>query len=243
MTAPTPDPEGSGAPVDRDSSADPTRSRVVAAFDFDGTVSRRDTLVPFVAAVAGRRRSIGAGVGALAVGLRRQLNLGDRDEVKAWMVKRLLAGTPQRELEREGGIYATRLIDNGLRPEVVEQIRRHVAAGHHTLFVSASLVYYLDPIARHFNMDGVIAVEPDVRDGVLTGEMRHPNVRAEQKAIRLREALGLAPEGPLAGVELWAYGNSSGDHALLAAADHAFWLGRPSKCPSGSVPFVAGAAF
>ena len=41
-----------------------------------------------------------------------------------------------------------------------------------------------------------------------------PNVRAEQKAVRLREWLGQPPTGSLVDAELWAYGNSSGDHEL-----------------------------
>jgi phosphoserine phosphatase len=98
-------------------------------------------------------------------------------------------------------------------------------------------------LARWFQLSGVIAVDPEVRDGVLTGRMRHPNVRGEQKAVRLRQWLGAPAEGPLEGVELWAYGNTSGDHALLALADRAFWLGKPDRCPPGAVQFRPDVAF
>ena len=219
------------------------RTRVVAAFDFDGTVSKRDTLVPFIAKVAGIPRSAVAASAAAWSVVRGHLDWRDRDDVKAHMIERLLAGRVERDLVRAGGEYATGLVDNGLRDDVVEQVRRHVAAGHETLFVSASLVYYLDPLARWFDLAGVIAVEPEAVDGVLTGRMVHPNVRAEQKAIRLREWLGAPAEGPLSGVELWTYGNTSGDHELLDLADHAFWLGKPAKRPACAEQFRAGAAF
>ncbi|MEZ5239298.1 MAG: haloacid dehalogenase-like hydrolase [Microthrixaceae bacterium] len=103
--------------------------------------------------------------------------------------------------------------------------------------MSASLRYYLDPIARHLDMTDVIAVELEERDGVLTGALSAPNVRAEQKALRLREWLGIGEDAPMDGVELWAYGNSSGDHALLELADHAYWLGRPDARPPEAVQF------
>ena len=77
-------------------------------------------------------------------------------------------------------------------------------------------------------------------DGRLTGALTHPNVRAEQKAVRLREWMGQPATGPLHGVELWAYGNSSGDHALLQLADHRYWRGRPNKVPAGSELFAPG---
>lgn len=221
----------------------PRGTRTIAAFDFDGTVSRKDTLVPFIANVAGLPRSAVAASAAAWSGLRGHFDWRDRDEVKVHMIERLLTGRSVRELERQGGTYAAKLLDTGLRPEMVDQVRRHVAAGHETLFISASLVYYLDPIARYFDMTAVLAVEPEEEGGVLTGAMRHPNVRAGQKALRLRRWLGVAPDAPLEGIEMWAYGNSSGDHQLLDMADHAYWLGKPARRPAGAREFAPGAAF
>jgi phosphatidylglycerophosphatase C len=219
------------------------RTRSVAVFDFDGTLSRRDTLIPFVARVAGPLRSVSGSVAAGWSGLRGGFDWRNRDELKEHMVERLLTGHEERDLVRRGGAYATRLLDGGLRPEMVEQLRRHVAAGHETLFVSASLVYYLEPLARHFDMTAVIGVEPEAVDGVLTGRLLHPNVRASEKESRLRGWLGAPGGGPIEGLEMWAYGNSSGDHELLAMADHAFWLGRPDRCPPGARQFLPGASF
>lgn len=219
------------------------RRRTIAAFDFDGTVSRKDTLVPFVAKVAGIPRSAVAASAAVWSGVRGHFDWRDRDEVKAHLIERLLAGRSVRELERTGGTYAAQLLDSGLRPEMVEQVRRHVSAGHETIFISASLVYYLEPIARHFDMTAVIAVEPEEEGGRLTGSMRHPNVRAAQKSLRLRHWLGIGPDAPLEGIELWAYGNTAGDHQLLEMADHAFWLGKPAKRPAGVEEFAPGSAF
>lgn len=222
---------------------DNTRSRNVAVFDFDGTLSRRDTLIPFVARVAGPVRSASGSVAAGFSGLRGDFDWRDRDALKEHMVERLLTGHDERDLVRRGGAYATRLLDKGLRPEVVEQLRRHVAAGHETLFVSASLTYYLEPIARHFHMTHVIGVEPEAVAGTLTGRLVHPNVRAAEKEARLRSWLAAPAEGAIDGLEMWAYGNSSGDHELLAMADHAFWLGKPDKCPGGVTQFRQGSGF
>lgn len=222
----------------------PLRVRRVAAFDFDGTVSRRDTLMPFVARFAGVGRSAAGSFGAGWDGLvRRTLAVRDRDAVKEQMIRRLLTGRDARDLDRAAGVYAAELIDRALRPEMVEEIRRHVAAGHETLFVSASLSNYLHPIARYLAMTDVIAVDLEVSDGVLSGSMVHPNVRAAEKAARLRRWLGVPANGAVEGVELWAYGNSSGDHELLELADHAYWLGKPGACPVGVVPYSPTVGF
>lgn len=51
---------------------------------------------------------------------------------------------------------------------------------------------------------------------------------------------GAPPSGPVSGVRLWGYGNSSGDHALLDMSSHTLWLGRPAKLPVGSAMFEPG---
>ena len=137
-------------------------------------------------------------------------------------------------------VYARDLLSDQLRPDVLSRLEDHRRAGHEVLFVSASLVYYLEPLADLLGVCAVLAVEPAQLDGRLTGELVRPNVRAEQKALRLREWLGAPADGPVEGTRLWGYGNSSGDHELLQMSDHAFWLGRPNKVPSGAKVFVPG---
>ncbi len=105
---------------------------------------------------------------------------------------------------------------------MVERIRWHQDEGHEVVIVSASLRAYLDPVVEHLGLDGVCAVELEVdEDGRLTGAMVGPNCRGPQKVVRLTEWLGgEAPE------RLWAYGNSSGDRELLAAAHEPTWVRR-----------------
>lgn len=214
--------------------------RRVAAFDFDGTLSRRDTLVPFLARAGGRGRFAQVCTRLGLAGARRSVDLRDRDELKVQLLRELFAGRSEDELRHLGERYARDLLSDQLRPEVLTRLEDHRRAGHEVLFVSASLVYYLEPLARALGVDAVIAVEPATSDGRLTGELTRPNVRAEQKALRLREWLGAPAEGPLEQVRVYGYGNSSGDHALLAMSDHAYWLGRPTKVPAGSAVFVPG---
>ncbi|MEI2698466.1 MAG: HAD-IB family hydrolase [Microthrixaceae bacterium] len=215
-------------------------SRCVAAFDFDGTLSRRDTLVPFLAKVAGRRRFAGECARLGLIGARDPIALRDRDATKERLLRALFTGRDAEELRQMGARYARDLLSDQLRPAVLERLQDHRRTGHDVVFVSASLVYYLEPLAEMLGVRAVLAVEPAESGGRLTGDLARPNVRAEQKAVRLREWLGAPPSGPVSGVRLWGYGNSSGDHALLDMSDHAFWLGRPAKLPVGSAMFEPG---
>lgn len=199
----------------------PETPRRVAAFDFDGTLARRDTLMRFLAKAAGVRQ-LGISLAAQAKTYR-----DDRDAAKVDMLRRLLTGADEERLTKLGRDYAVGL-HHLLRPEMAERVRWHRAEGHELVIVSASLGYYLRPLAQTLGFDHVIAVELEVgEDGLLTGDLMGANVRGPEKARRLTEWFdGRAP------TELWAYGDSSGDDELLAMADHPFWLGkRASRNP------------
>lgn len=191
----------------------------VAAFDFDGTLSRRDTMVPFLVGCAGWRRLAIAGAASARHGLR------GRDEMKVATVARLFRGWSADRFADEGRSYAARLPDV-LRPEVVERLRWHQSEGHPVVLVSAGLTTYLRPLAAELGIDDVLAVELEAHDGKLTGAVvGGVNCRGPEKVARLRAWLAerFGPDTP---VELWAYGDSSGDEELLAYADHPTWIGR-----------------
>ncbi len=202
----------------------------LAAWDFDGTITQRDTLMGFLAFVAGRRA-------LSAVAARRIVALGrglrddaTRDRAKERVIGDLMAGRSLQDLESAGQRYAE-LLPEQFRPEALQRIRWHAGRGHTQVIVSASLVYYLRPLAEELGFDDVIGVELAVDErGVCTGEFVAPNVRGEQKAVRLREWLDArvrSTDGSRP--EMWAYGNSSGDDALLAMADHPTWMGRRAR--------------
>ena len=191
----------------------------IAAFDFDGTLARRDTFMPFLGRACGWHRVALAGVSALR-------HTRDRDELKVRMVGRLFRGWPAERLHRHGQDYATTLTDL-LRPELVERIQWHKSEGHAVVLVSAGLGVYLRPVAATLGLDDVLGVDLVSDDtGRLTGAVHGDiNNRGPQKVARLRAWLH-ERYGAHTPVELWAYGDSAGDEELLASADHPTWVGR-----------------
>jgi len=194
--------------------------RIVAAFDFDGTLARGDSLLPFLTRVAGR--------GAVGRALARQwptivwalAGRGDRDAAKVALVGRLLKGFPADELADQGELFAESYAGR-LRPDVVDRLEWHGQSGHEVVIISASLAAYLEPLGRRLGADAVLATGLEVGpDGLLTGRLAGANVRGAEKVARLK--------GFLAGetCELWAYGDSEGDRELLALADRPLRVGR-----------------
>jgi phosphatidylglycerophosphatase C len=196
-------------------------ARVVAAFDFDGTLSTRDNVVPFLRRIAGSAataRAFAETSARLASGGR---GMWKRDVVKAEMVRRLLTGRVARHVDDLAHAFALEVIARHLRADAMTRADWHRAQGHHLVIVSASFGAYLRPVAEQLRFDAVLATELEVGDdGRLTGRLAGANVRGAEKVRRLDEWLGDEP------AYVWAYGDSAGDRELWARADRAVRLGR-----------------
>jgi phosphatidylglycerophosphatase C len=194
---------------------------VVAAFDFDGTLTIRDCVVPFLDRVAGR-------VGLVAGILKQPLALAgavvhrDRDRMKAVAVRAAFTGREADAVSAIGTEFAATVAGSWLRADTTARLAWHRQQGHHIVLVSASLGAYLHAVGKILGVDAVLCTEAIVGpDGRYTGEMAGGNCRGPEKIRRLESWMG---EIRISEAEVWAYGDSRGDRELLAAARHPFFV-------------------
>ncbi len=186
-----------------------------ALFDFDGTLIRGDSII-LLCAYARRKKLMSARDlrRALWAAVRYGLRLLPPERAKEHAL-RFLAGRPKAEVDAIVDDFFHTVLAPRLRPEGVEAVKRHLAAGHRTLLVSASSSFYLAPVKLALGFTDVIATRWDTdADGVLTGSVCGDNCRGVQKALRLAEYL--AAKGDRLEYETSiAYGDSYGDLAML----------------------------
>lgn len=101
--------------------------------------------------------------------------------------------------------------------EALERVAHHKAQGHKVYAVSATMEEIIGPLAVLLGMDGAIATQLEVVDGVFTGEVERANHGGE-KAERLRE---FAAEHDIDLAASSAYSDSITDTEFLRA------VGRP----------------
>ena len=207
---------GGGSPepaLDRsEDSASPLRP--LAAFDLDGTLTRRDTLLPFLLRAVGRDRAYRAlMVSSLPLARAAALGGDHRDRAKAAVLSRVLTGVPLAALAEAAESYADHVVGHGLRPDVQARVAWHRSEGHELVLVSASPELYVAPIGRRLGFDEVLATRLEVdAEGRLTGRLLGANCRGPEKVARLRAWRGDAL------VLTYAYGDSPGDREMLALA-------------------------
>lgn len=196
----------------------------VAAFDVDGTVTRRDCVVPFMRRVTGAPRV----VSRLAARPDRLLPLvarRDRDQLKALAAAAAFRGQTEARLLDEGAAFAEVVRDHWLRTDTMQRLRAHLDAGDRVVFVSASFEVYLGPLGVLLGIDEALGTRLEMRDGVATGALDGPNCRGPEKVRRLHEWLE-REQLDRTSAHVVAYGDSAGDRELLAAADEAHWMTR-----------------
>lgn len=190
---------------------------VVAAFDVDHTLTVRDCVVPFMKRVAGPTRFL-SGLVSSPIQVFKLVIGRDRDALKKHFVNQYFAGASCDEVNDMGVRFAARIADGWMREDVVHRMRWHQEQGHVVLFVSASLSPYLQPLGDLCEVDAVLCTELEHDNGVFTGQLVGENCRGPEKVHRLHQWLDDA--GISRDAVTYAYGDSSGDDALLACAVH-----------------------
>ncbi len=201
-----------------------TDQAVVAAFDFDGTLTRGGSVIPFLVTLRGAVPVLAAVLRAAPKLLRAALFDGEAaDESKEMIISRVISGMPEAKVNEVAGEFAQRHLARRLRPEVRDRLEWHRAQGHKILVVSASPENYVKAAGQTLEVDGVLATRLAVDSGgLMIGRYEGKNCRGAVKYARVvgwLRSSGLAAAGASQPV-LWAYGNSRGDLRLLEAADY-----------------------
>ncbi len=221
--------------------AGPAPAPVIAAFDFDGTLTRRDTFVPFLIRGLGWPRFLLALLRCSPWLTGYALRLLPNHVAKARLMRATLTGRTTAEMQDWAAQWLAKDFPGQLRPWAMARLAFHQQAGHCCVLVSASPDIYLARVAAQLGFDALICTGMEVEGDRLTGSMRMLNCHGEEKVLRLQawlaQRFGLAS---FAGVELYAYGDTAGDKPMLRLARHAWYRGQPWK--EGSVRFegVAG---
>ena len=213
-----------------------TSRPVVAAFDFDGTLTSGGSVWPFLVSLRGRRR-VAAAAAAVSTRLAAAAVLGGHhaDDAKEALFRRTLAGLRADEVAKQAAEFGRAHYRRRARADVRRRLEWHRARGHRLVIVSASLDCYLAPVGEELGVDAVVATRLAVDDdGRLTGGYDGGNCRGEEKLARVRRWMTASvppgaedPTGASAITALlWAYGNSDGDRRLLEGADVGVDVGR-----------------
>lgn len=187
--------------------------KTVAAFDFDGTLSKKDMLVPFSLFLNGPFYTAYSLFKIFPYIILFFLGRKNRQQVKEKFLSFILY--PQRDELIEKGIeFAKTVIPKELKEEGLNRLKWHQDRGDVTVLISANLNLFIVPFGNSLHFDHIICSEVALP---LTGKLSNINCYGEEKVRRILNAFG-----PKENYILYVYGDGEGDMPLLKIADHPY---------------------
>ena len=187
----------------------------LAVFDLDGTITRRDTLLPYVMGfpMSTARKLLGVLVflGPLLLFV---IGRRDRGRLKSAFIRSVLGGQTRSRIEDWTAQFVPRLLRRGVFADALSTITRHKQEGARLVLMSASTDLYVPAIGAALGFDEVICTGVRWNGDRLDGHLTTPNRRGAEKT-RCFEAL----RNRHPGLTSAAYGNAATDLDHLRLAD------------------------
>jgi HAD superfamily hydrolase (TIGR01490 family) len=192
----------------------------IHAFDFDGTLTKRDTLIEFIRYVKGNKEFLLGFLKHLHLLILMKIGFMPNWKTKRIIFQYFFGGMTQEKFNEYGEKFAKDKASL-LRKKGMAAVNKALMDGEQVVIISASIENWVVPFFALVSPQGrtegglmVIGTKVQVVDGKLTGRFLTKNCYGEEKVRRLLEHYPNRKE-----YKLVAYGDSRGDHALLDFAD------------------------
>ncbi|MCD8291347.1 MAG: haloacid dehalogenase-like hydrolase [Prevotella sp.] len=189
----------------------------IHAFDFDGTLTERDTLLEFIRFNRGNKGLLLCLLRFLPFLVGMKLGICRNWKVKQMVFSYCFKGMSLADFDERCRQFA----DGSwgiLRPKGIAKIKEVLAKGERAVVISASIDNWVKPFFRDIEGVMVVGTTVETKDGLLTGRFLTKNCFGAEKVNRLLE---LFPKR----TDYWltAYGDSRGDFNLLDFANEGYY--------------------
>ncbi|MCV6590705.1 MAG: HAD-IB family hydrolase [Marinobacterium sp.] len=197
------------------------KQNTIAFFDFDGTLTEGDTLLPFLKFLAGSTRFYTQLLLTSPILAGYALGFVRNDIAKAALLKRAFKKQSYSSLQDSGTLFCHTKLPTMLREKGMQKLRWHQQQGHTCVLVSASLDIYLSEWSKLQGFDHLLCtqLQPDYFQGKHQSIISQ-NCFGDEKVSRITAWMGEnCPD-----ITTYAYGDSNGDTAMLNHVDHGYIL-------------------
>lgn len=193
--------------------------RVLVLFDFDGTLSQKDTFFQFIFYTKGKSAVYFTLLKNSFNILLFLLGLVSAEELKLRLFSALFKDCTRAELRNKGKQFAEHIQStNSYRKEILDKLTHYKINGATIYVVSASLDVWIHPICENLGVKA-ICTEVALEEDRFKEKFKTKNCNGDEKANRILSELNLKEFS-----KVIAYGNSKGDAAMLQLANEAYMV-------------------
>lgn len=189
----------------------------IAFFDFDGTLTREDSMFSIVRFVHG---NLGFYWGMFQLSpflIAFKLGFMGRKQIKEVYLKHFFGGLSVEEFQSHCHEFSESIIPKIILNEGLDKLQWHRQENFELVLVSASaqnwLIHWCDK--QQINC---IATKLQIKSGKITGKLDSENCHGEEKVRRIKEIYDLDTYD-----EIYAYGDTIADKPMLSLANKAFY--------------------
>ena len=186
----------------------------IAFFDFDGTISDKDSMVEFIKFAVGKYRYYYCLLKLSPILLLYSLRIISNNIAKEKLFSSYFKGWYVEEFEKLAEKYSELELNKIIKPSAIDKIKWHQEQGHKVVVVSASIGSWLKKWCELYQIE-LIATQLEFKNGKLTGRFATKNCYGIEKVNRIKAQFDLTKYE-----QIYAYGDSAGDKEMLAISTH-----------------------
>jgi phosphatidylglycerophosphatase C len=184
----------------------------IAFFDFDGTITTRDTLLEFIKYCKGNNAFYAGFLINSPYLLAYKLKIISNQAAKEKVLQYFFKNTSVDDFRVHCEKFAADIIPGLIRPGAIAEIKKLQEEGQTVVIVSASPENWISPWTQKMQVE-LIATQLVVQNGFITGKIAGKNCHGTEKVSRIKSKYSLGDYAAIA-----AYGDTKGDLPMLALA-------------------------
>lgn len=189
----------------------------IAFFDFDGTITKKDSTAKFIRYFVGDIAFIKGVIILLPFIIAYKIKILSNNEIKKKLITYFFKDINIKNFTEKAREFSLNMIDPIIRKKALDRILWHKKNGDELVIVSASINLWLLPWCEK-NKIRLIATELEVINNRITGNLISNNCYGPEKVKRILESYNLSNY-----TCIYSYGNSRGDHEMLEIATQKFY--------------------
>ncbi|MHA4847741.1 HAD-IB family hydrolase [Flavitalea antarctica] len=191
--------------------------RYIAFFDFDGTITKRDTLLEFIKFSKGNLPFYIGFLLHAPVLIAYKIGLLSNKKAKEKILGFFFSHTDIGKFHQDCKQFSLEVLPKLVRPKALEEIQKLNDSGATVVIVTASAENWVKPWADTMQLD-LIGTKLEEKSHKLTGKIQDINCHGEEKVRRIMERYSLKDYD-----KIYAYGDTRGDKPMLKLAHEAFY--------------------
>ncbi len=196
-----------------------SKKNKIAIFDFDGTLTRHDTFIPFLFHCFGTIKVLKGFLFYSPFIFAYLLKIIPNYEAKNRIVKYFFLNQNIEDIEKLSESFVNQKIKKFLRPNVYKKLKWHQKRNHTIILISASLEMYIRPWAKNLNIDYIECTELQTAGNKFNGLIKGINCHGEEKVKRIKNIL----KNKTNSFELFGYGDSKSDLLYINFCNHKYY--------------------